>query len=70
MFAYLGALVKGFNEKYRNLFYDSGSAAVLTKAGHVSAVVHRAGFRAGGLRGPIAVVKQVKERLNLSSVVD
>lgn len=49
---------------------NSGSAAVLAKAGHVCAVVHRAGFRAGGLRGPIAVVEQVKERLNLSSVVD
>jgi hypothetical protein len=70
MFAPLGVVVKGFNKKYRNLFYDSGSAAVLAKAGHVCAVVHRAGFRAGGLRGPIAVVEEVKERLYLSSVVD
>lgn len=69
MFAYLDAVVKGFNKKYRYLFYDSGSAAVLAKAGHVCAVVHRAGFRAGGLRGPIAVVEQFTERLNLSIVV-
>jgi len=52
MFAYFGAVVKGFNKKYRNSFFDSGSAAVLAKAGHVCAVVHGAGFR-----GPIAVVE-------------
>jgi hypothetical protein len=70
MFPYIGALVKGFNKKYRNLFYDSGSEAVLAKAGNVCAVVvNRAGFRAGGLRGPVAVLEQ-KRAFNLSSVVD
>jgi hypothetical protein len=42
MFQYLGALVKGFNKKYRNLFYDSGLEAALAK----------------GLRGPVAVLEQ------------
>ena len=54
----LGALVKGFNKKYHNLFYDSGLEAVVAKAGHVcGGVVNRARFRAGGLRGPGAVLK-------------
>ena len=58
MFPYLGALVKGFNKKYHNLFYDSGLEAVVAKAGHVcGGVVNRARFRAGGLRGPGAVLK-------------
>ena len=59
MFAYFGALVNGFNKKYRNLFYDSGLEAVLAKAGHGSVVVvNQAGFRAGSLRGPVAVLEQ------------
>jgi hypothetical protein len=59
MFAYVGALVKRFNKKYRNLFYDSGLEAVLAKAGHVCVVVFsRAGFRSGDLRGPVAVLEQ------------
>ena len=59
MFAYFGAFVNGFNKKYRNLFYDSGLEAVLAKAGHVCVIVFgRAGFRSGGLRGPVAVLEQ------------
>jgi hypothetical protein len=59
MFTYLGALVKRFNMKYRNLFYDSGLETVLAKAGHGNFVVFsRAGFCAGGLRGPVAVLEQ------------
>jgi hypothetical protein len=60
---------KGLNKKYRNLFYDTGLEAVLAKAGHVCVVVFSlAGFRFGGLRGPVAVLEQ-KERLNLRDVV-
>jgi hypothetical protein len=54
--------------KYRNLFYDRGLGAVLAKAGHGCVVVNRAGFRARGLRGPVAVLEQ-KERLHLRNVV-
>jgi hypothetical protein len=59
MFTYCGALVKGFNKKYRNLFHDSGLEAVLAKAGHACVVVFNlAGFRSGDLRGPVAVLEQ------------
>jgi hypothetical protein len=59
LFAYFGAFVKEFNKKYRNLFYDTGLEAVLAKAGHVCVVVFNlAGFRSGGLRGPVAVLEQ------------
>ena len=59
MFAYLGALVKGFNKEYRNLFYDSGLEAVLAKAAHgCAAAAGPPGFSAAGLREPIAVLEQ------------
>src|ERR1700737_3607655 len=59
LFPYPGAFVKEFNKKYRNLFYDSGLEAVLAKAGHFCVIVFgRAGFRSGGLRGPVAVLEQ------------
>jgi len=51
--------VKGFNKKYRILFYDSSLEAVLAKAGHVCVVVFsRAGFHSRGLRAPVAVLEQ------------
>ena len=69
LFAF-GAFVKGFNKKYRILFYDSSLEAVLAKAGHVCVVVFsRAGFHSGGLRRPVAVLEQ-KRALKLRNVVD
>jgi len=62
--------VKGFNKKYRNLFYDSGLEAVLAKAEHVCGVVHRAGFSLGRLARACCGAKTNKERLNLQNVAD
>lgn len=71
MFPYLGALVKGLNEKYRNFSYDRGLEAALAKAGLVCVSSRQTGrFSRGRLARACSGARVNKGRFNLRNVVD